>query len=71
MSKQGRYANNIARTRKIRGGPFCPNGAESAKRHFGNINRHKGFFGVHPPFTRPSETISALLNRRGRRAYAR
>lgn len=71
MSKPGRCANNIARTRKIRGDVSDQKCPESAKRDIRTTNQNKGFLGVHPPFTWLSETISALLNRRRRRAYAR
>jgi hypothetical protein len=45
--------------------------AKSAKFNQTNFNKHGGFSQVHPPFTPPPETISALLNRGWPRAYAR
>jgi hypothetical protein len=71
MSKQPGSANNIRRTRKIGGTRFRRNGAQSAKPDSAIIKRDGGFSAVHPAFTLASAPISALLNRREHRAYAR
>lgn len=71
MSKSERSANNITRTRKKRGRPPWRFRHETANSERATSKQHRGFRGVHRPFTLASESISALLKRRRRRAYAR